>query len=161
MNAAPGPVLRDIHLPPLPGWWPPAPGWWLLCALLLAGATLAWWKWRPRRQARRRARRVLAEFEQNIAALRDAAQAAMLASALSSFARRLVRECAPHAVALRGEAWLAQLDRIGATDEFSRGVGRALIDAPYRPNAQFDAAALVALMRRWTRRVVHGEATRV
>ena len=35
MNAASGPDLRDIHLPPTPSWWPPAPGWWLLAIVVL------------------------------------------------------------------------------------------------------------------------------
>ena len=68
MNPAAGPELRDIHLPPPPGWWPPAPGWWLLAlvgvvVLVLAVRML----WRLERDRRWRAR-VRAELERIAAA---------------------------------------------------------------------------------------------
>ncbi|RLB67278.1 MAG: DUF4381 domain-containing protein, partial [Deltaproteobacteria bacterium] len=28
-------ALKDIHLPPAPGWWPPAPGWWFVTFVVL------------------------------------------------------------------------------------------------------------------------------
>ena len=32
-------ALRDIHLPPEPGFWPPAPGWWILALILVLVAS--------------------------------------------------------------------------------------------------------------------------
>jgi hypothetical protein len=157
-SAAPGPELRDIHLPPPPGWWPPAPGWWLLA--LVAGALLAllcvylYRTWQRRRQRRA----VLAELDRCIAAARG--DPAALATALSRFLRRMSRRSTPGAIALSGEAWLQHLDGRGGSDEFSAGIGRALIDAPFRPAAQYDTAALSALVRRWTRRVLDEERAR-
>ena len=56
--------LRDIHLPPAPGWWPPAPGWWLL-ALLLSGLVAATFFYlRRRRAASRPVRLALAELQE-------------------------------------------------------------------------------------------------
>ncbi len=56
--------LRDMHLPPPPGWWPPAPGWWLTGGLLLLLVALGVAAWRRHRSAnayRRRASTVLHE----------------------------------------------------------------------------------------------------
>jgi hypothetical protein len=157
-SAAAGPELRDIHLPPAPGWWPPALGWWLLA--LLAGALLTlllvylYRSW----QRRRRRRAVLAELDRCIAAARG--DPAALATALSHFLRRMSRRSSPGAVALSGDAWLQHLDRGTGSDEFTAGVGRALIEAPFRRAAHYDAAALSALVRRWTRRVLDEERAR-
>ncbi|MCK5915700.1 MAG: DUF4381 domain-containing protein, partial [Deltaproteobacteria bacterium] len=45
--------LKDIHLPPDPGWWPPAYGWWLIAILLLTITYFGLNRWRQR-QARLR-----------------------------------------------------------------------------------------------------------
>jgi hypothetical protein len=151
-SAVAGPELRDIHLPPPPHWWPPAPGWWLLAIVL--GALAAWlFVYLYKRVRRRRERRaVMAELEREIAAARRDPQA--LAAALSRFLRRLARRATPGSGALAGEAWLEHLDRCAASDEFTRGAGRALIEAPFRPAAAYDAAALTALVRRSARRML-------
>ena len=71
---------------------------------------------------------------------------------LSAFLRRLSRRGDAAAAALAGEAWLDYLDRGAASEEFTRGIGRALVEAPFRPLPQYDTVALIALVRRWTRR---------
>jgi hypothetical protein len=152
--AAAEPVLRDIHLPAAPGWWPPAPGWWLLA---IAAAVLLGWAfvYLYRMVRRRRYRRaVLRELERAIGGARGDATA--LATALSEFLRRLARVDAADAAAMTGEAWLAHLDGRSGSDDFTRGVGRALLDAPYRPAPSYDAAALTALVRRCVRRWLDG-----
>ena len=144
-----GPVLRDIHLPPAPGWWPPAPGWWLLAIVVLA--LLAWLfsHLRRRLRVRRRRRAIMAELERCIDATRH--DPAALATVLSRFLRRLSKQADNANAALAGERWLEHLDQGAGSDEFTRGIGRVLIEAPFRPVMQYDAAALVALVRRWTR----------
>ncbi|MBB5016089.1 DUF4381 domain-containing protein [Rehaibacterium terrae] len=139
------PPLRDIHLPPEPGLWPPAPGWWVLIALALivivALARRALRAWRRRR--RRRA--LLAEFDTALATARDAAEEA---AALSSLLRRAARLRDPAAAALAGEAWLRFLDGDDPRRAFSQGVGRALLEAPFRPSAgDWPREALRALVR--------------
>jgi len=150
--AAPGPELRDIHLPPAPGWWPPAPGWWLLA--LAAAALLAWLFFHLYKRARRRRyrREIMLELDRCVGAARGDPGA--LATALSQFLRRLSRRAEPAASVLSGEPWLQHLDRCAASEEFSHGIGRVLIEAPYRPAAAYDAAALIALVRRCTRQVL-------
>ena len=155
MNPAAGPELRDIHMPPPPGWWPPAPGWWVVALAVLALLALAsvylYRIWRRRRYRKA----VLAELDRRIAAAGN--DPAALATELSRFLRRVSRQQQPSAVALSGKAWLEHLDRGVASDEFSAGVGRALTQAPFQPAPQYDAAALRALVRRWTRRTLERE----
>jgi len=158
LNPANGPALRDIHLPPSPDWWPPAPGWWLLAILCIACAVWLIVVTRKRRRKQRWRRDVLAEFDRCVEAAKG--QPAALAAALSQFLRRMtLRRDAP-AAALADERWLTYLDAQAQTDEFTRGVGRVLIEAPFRPSADYDAAALVALVRRWVRGALAEEAAR-
>jgi hypothetical protein len=99
--------LRDLHLPPAPGFWPPAPGLWLLVALV-AATLLGLAAWRRRRSPlrgwlRRELRRI-----RNSPALR--ADRAALVGALAPLMRRMA--LARHGVAaagLAGEAWARHL----------------------------------------------------
>ncbi len=156
MNPAQGPELRDIHLPPPPSWWPPAPGWWLLAALSLVIVIFTFLYFYKKKQRRRRWRELMAEFDRTVAAAHGDAPA--LAAALSGFLRRLSLTDAPASASLTGDAWLEHLDKRIASDEFSAGVGRALIEAPYRAQADYDAPALIALVRRTVRRSFQREA---
>lgn len=137
--------LRDIHLPTAIGWWPPAPGWWLLLGLgvlLLAGVMLL-----RRRQRRLRDRRLaLAELEELAQGPPDAQ-----AAALSRLLRRAALCHYPPAdcAGLCGEAWLEFLDRPFADRPFSQGIGRFLLEAPYRAGAEMDRPAGIELCRRW------------
>lgn len=149
MNAPNGPLLRDIHLPPPPSWWPPAPGWWLLAFISLALCIATFVFLRKRRRVQRRHRAMLGELDRCIERAGDDAPA--LASALSQFLRRMVVRERPDAAAFAGAAWLEFLDTRLSGDEFRSGIGRVLIDAPYRMQAEFDRPALIALVRRWAR----------
>ena len=167
MNPASGPELRDIHLPPTPGWWPPAPGWWLLALVaLLALALVVRWLWRRERRRRWR-RRVRAELERIVAAHAASADSLRLATDLSHLLRRASLLLDAKAAALRGEAWLAFLDArlppgVGA---FRAGAGNALVDAPFRrpgdARAGVDAAALIGLARSWFAHALQEAPTRV
>ena len=157
--------LRDIHLPPEPSWWPPAPGWWLLAALVLVAA---WWLWRTARRrlrVRRWRLRVRAQIEQLVAQHAKPGDAPQLAAAISQLLRRASLWLDPAAAALQGEAWLDFLDRQlppaeAARGPFRHGAGRALLALPYRRAAEMadgDAAALLALARRWLDHVLATE----
>nr|WP_282452915.1 DUF4381 domain-containing protein [Lysobacter sp. CAU 1642] len=138
--------LRDIHLPPEPGWWPPAPGWWML-ALCLVGVLilLAVLAWRSLQRARLRRQR-LAVLE---GLLREAGEPAIdRIRACAEALRRVAASEAPECARLNGEEWLAWLDRDLPGKPFSEGPGRALLDAPYRPSAEpQQAESLVRLVR--------------
>jgi hypothetical protein len=149
MNSAEGPILRDIHLPPAPGWWPPAPGWWLLAGIGVALCILIAIRLRKRARVQRWRRAVMHEFDALVATAR--ADPAVLAASLSQFLRRLAVRHAPAAVAYSGERWLEFLDQQSSDAQFRSGVGRVLIEAPYRAHMDYDAVALIALVRRWVR----------
>jgi hypothetical protein len=104
--------------------------------------------WQIRRKRRWR-RLVLAELDRAIAAA--GSSGVELAAALSQFLRRMTLRDSAAAAALPPERWLAYLDTLIGEDSFSRGIGRVLLDAPFRADAQYDTSALVALVRRWTR----------
>ena len=155
MNPAAGPTLRDIHLPPPPGWWPPAPGWWVLAIIIVLCSIVAFVKMRQMWSKARIRKAVLAELDCCI----DNAHGdpAVLAAALSQFLRRMALRDTPAAAAFTDERWLGYLDSRTAGDEFARGVGRALLDAPFRRTHSYDAPALIALVRRWTRNALATE----
>ncbi len=154
MSAATGPELRDIHLPAAPGWWPPAPGWWVLAGLV-AIATI-WICIRLRRRTRRRRIRSAILRELDLAVTTTRHDPPQLAASLSQFLRRLALRSAPQAAAFGGERWMSYLDAQVGSDEFSRGIGRVLLDAPFQRTHAFDSDALIALVRRYTRAVLDG-----
>lgn len=151
MNA-PGPVLRDIHLPHV-GWWPPAPGWWLLFALALALFALGLWQLR-RAWRRRRWRAALhAELAALAAAHASNEDDAELARGLSALLRRAALRRQPSAAALHGAAWLDFLERI-APGALAREHAEALQRATYVPHAHLHAATLIAACTRWLEHAV-------
>lgn len=160
MNAD-GPVLRDIHLPADPSWWPPAPGWWLLAALVLS--VIAFGAWRAVRATRRRRWRdaVIGELDAIARRHAEGGDATRLAAELSMLLRRAARLVDARAATLHGDEWLAFLDAQLESDAFTHGVGRVLVDAPWRCTAAFDVDAVLALVRRWLARVVEREPAHV
>jgi len=140
--------LRDIHLPGAIGWWPPAPGWWLLGAFVLLGVALYavhYYRGRHKRAALRAITRVRSALEQG-------AEPVACLQYVSTVLRRFAMTSAAAAPAggaeadvpgLIGERWLRYLDGRWAKTEFSAGLGRKLLAAPYaRPNSIERAAAL-------------------
>jgi len=143
--------LRDIHLPEAVSWWPPAIGWWLV-ALLMAWIifyALRFYKRRIKPQKTvRAARRMLQELKKD-----SSLTAQEKISALSILLRRtaISQSTDPKVAGLTGPAWLAYLDQTTKADFFSRGVGRMLVDAPYRqsPPSDTETAQLIAGCENW------------
>jgi hypothetical protein len=143
--------LRDLHLPPAPGFWPPAPGWWVLGLLAIALITAFTWRAvhyhrrrRPYRNALAALQRLSQAAERGDTGERDAADAvnALLKRALIHGAART--DAAP----LTGDAWLHYLDRILGDDVFSNGAGAALGNARFAPDFSFDTVAVCGAARR-------------
>jgi hypothetical protein len=142
--------LRDIHLPGAIGWWPPAPGWWLLAALALAGLAayaVHYYRGRHKRVALRALTRVRTALEQGaepVACLQHVSTI-LRRFAMTSLAAPRANEtdAVVDVPGLIGERWLAYLDARWARTEFTAGLGRQLLAAPYtRPNSIDRTAAL-------------------
>ncbi|CAI8886786.1 DUF4381 domain-containing protein [Methylocaldum szegediense] len=145
MDALP---LRDIHLPEPISWWPPAIGWWIVAAIAILSIATATWLIRRWRQATvtKLALRELDRLEKD-----SSLGMTEKLRRLSVLLRRVGLSTFPRedVAGLTGEAWLEWLDRPFGVPRFSRGVGRALLDAPYRPIGEADFDGLIALCRDW------------
>lgn len=118
-----------------------------IAALVVAALLLRVWmrRRRPRRAALRELKRMAETLQGGGSLDYQAVSVLVRRAALASYPRREV-------AGLAGNAWLGFLDRTGATQEFSRGLGRALAEAPYAPAATAEHGAVIELVRRWVRR---------
>ena len=141
------PLPQEVSL--LPQTWPSR------IAIVLGVVLAVWTIWRfvYHRRANRYRREALAELNRmhpapDAAPDRLAIQFALLVrrTALGAFPRETI---AP----LTGTAWLAFLDRSYGGNEFSTGVGRWLVSAPYQKTApdRDELNALRGLVDRWIR----------
>jgi Domain of unknown function (DUF4381) len=149
MSVPAGPELRDIHLPPPPGWWPPAPGWWMLAALVLIAIGIGVALWRSRARRHRYVDVVLLELDTLAARHTVDGDRSALAAGISQLLRRVARQHDPDAVHLRGAAWLALLQSLAPKDEVSALA--SLDEAIYRRDTPVDAVAAVTAARSWLR----------
>ena len=163
-------VLRDLHVPAAVSWWPPAPGWWFLSAAAVLGY-LQWryllftrWFRKPRRTSPLLGVGAVARDEMVGLRMRfdETRNVHELVSSLSILLRRVALELFPReeVAALTGESWLRWLDERAQGDVFSVGIGRVLIDAPYRSPEQVaatvDGEALLKACEGWVMTVTRG-----
>ena len=141
--------LRDIHLPP-----PPFPASlsadeWMAAGALVLAAAAAWSAWRFLR--RRRLRAALRELSGLAATHARDGDVQRLAGGLSRLLRSYALSRFPQAgiAGLTDAAWLAFLDAHGGNGAFSSGAGATLAWLPYSSRGEVDAAALIAVVRRW------------
>ena len=133
--------LRDLHLPAPVGWWPPALGWWLLEALLLAAAALYglhYYRSRHKRAALRAIARVRAALEQGAEPVACMQYVSTILRRFAMTSPAALRDGAREVdvAGLIGERWLKYLDGRWERTDFSAGVGKRLLAAPYaRPNS--------------------------
>ena len=138
--------LRDIHLPEPVSWWPPAPGWWMLFAVVIIALGISWWLYRRWRQ-----RRILRELEAQLDAIKTEYQqhhdGVKTVTQLSVLLRRACISFFPRkdVAGLTGERWLAFLDHISNSLEYSEGAGKLLLDAPYKPAEAIDEKQITPL----------------
>lgn len=157
-------ALHDIHLPPPIGWWPPAPGWWLLLVLVMVLIVSLFWRLHRRRMQQHRpspitVKQIVAAASLEMDRLAEDIEAGLVPRQAVADGSRLLRRVAIQLAVLRGdtndvagmtgEAWLRWLDAQWNRDDFSQGVGRELIDAPYRHELNINPSALLSLSRTW------------
>ena len=122
--------LRDVELPEVSAM--PALGWWfllLLFVVLLVALLYCHRRWRARlwqRQAR-------LELQSIRDQLGNESSSALL-SRCSQLARKVVlaTDHREQIASLHGEPWLAKLDDVCGRPEFTQGIGRLLLDQPYK-----------------------------
>lgn len=129
--------LRDIHLPDAAAetanagfvYWPAA----VVLAVVLAAL---WFAWRRRSHWRRDIARRLDAIERVAGEGRVREGWIELATLL----RRIAMGASDRqeVAGLIGDAWLDRLDRLFATDAFSRGPGRGVIVFPYKDHGEQD-----------------------
>lgn len=147
----PGPVLRDIHLPPNPSWWPPAPGWWLLGVIVLLALVATSWFARRYRLRRRGQRQLMMKLDNLASTYARDGDAAALAAGLHQLLRRVARMHDPATTQQSGAAWQQTLARV-SVDRATVIRLLALDDAMYRAQSDFDATATLSAARRWLQR---------
>ena len=154
--ATPDPLadLRGYHLPDAVAWWPPAPGWWLLAGLLLVLIIGLGFYLVRRRRRRAAARMALGELARLRSDFASNGKPGDFVRGLSRLLRRfaLARFPRHRVAALTGTAWLEFLDANGGDGRFRDGLGRLLVEAPYRPMAELPTDALADLAADWIQR---------
>ena len=138
-------ALRDIHLPPEPGFWPPAPGWWILAlVLVLVAIALAWWQRSVarRRRPQREALRALADLRDALA--RERRRIGSLPRARPCCAGWRSSSFPQASVAgLSGRPWLEFLVEHGGGSGFAAAEAELLLSAPYASCIDADEAERV------------------
>ena len=150
--------LKDIHLPPPPGVWPLAPMWWILLVFLLLICT--WIALRLYRRSRRKKyrNRILAKYRLLEEQLIKQADNETIAQ-INTLLRQLAVNYYPRSetASLTAFDWLNFLDKTAETQEFTKGAGRILMDAPYRngklKNLNLDE--FTPLIRGWIKKTVN------
>ena len=147
--------LIDIPLPREVSLWPQTWGSRLVIAALLVAAIVALWQFVHHRRANRYRREALAELQRIMRTPPASLAPNELVMQLSLLVRRTALAAFPReqVAPLAGSAWLAFLDRTGSETEFSSGVGRWLVRAPYSRTQPDDGqrSLLIDLTRRWIR----------
>lgn len=129
--------LKDIHQPQPVSWWPPAPGWFILIILILITCftlgMLAYKAWR--RYYRKRF--ALASLKSFKTQYQEQPETQIVAQASILLKRVMIARFGKAQIAtLTDLEWLAFLDYVSKTDEYSQGVGKALLTIPYQATAQ-------------------------
>ncbi len=133
--------LHDIVVPaPIP-WLPPAPGWYavgfslLLLLLWFFGKRYQTWQ---RNRYRREALHALRYIEKS---LTDPAQFPQFLPQLPELVKRtaIAAYGRIQVASLSGHDWLIFLDNSGATDIFSTGSGKILLECSYQPDSRLKA----------------------
>ena len=155
------PQLHDIHLPDNPGIWPLAVGWWILLALLLLIALWVFLKRRKQLKLKKQRDVIFAKLDRLEKHLKEKPSNHVIAE-INTLLRQLAVNYYPRAriASLTGAQWLQFLDQSGKTQDFTKGAGRILIDAPYQPDDSsgnlnnFNKDEFIPLIRRWVKKVV-------
>jgi hypothetical protein len=153
--------LKDIHLPSTINWWPLAYGWWRVSGFIVL-LTLAWYFRHTLRAWIAPGLCKIALRHLNSIANNTQLTPQKKVQHISQLLRRsaISSSTRDQVAGLAGEQWLQFLDGDDPHLPFSKGIGRSLIDAPYRPDAQLDIDALLELAGHWLKQNTRRKAIR-
>ena len=132
-----------------------------LCVLLLSIRVYRWWRHRQHLNAARawkveaehalgelRERVLAASDEQNTNDTLDPGVCASILGDASILTRRiaLVAEARADVAPLSGAAWLAELDRLACSEQFTSGDGQLLAAGPYERSPRHNRSVLLGLV---------------
>ena len=146
--------LKDIHLPEAISWWPLAIGWWVLI-ITLPFIVFALYRIFQKLNQTKALKNALKIARKNLDQIETNANLTSMQKLreVSALVRRVAISVAPReeVAGLTGKAWLAFLDNGLVDAPFSEGIGRLLVDAPYRKNPPTDPEImeLISLCRNW------------
>ena len=151
--------LKDIQNPNAISMWPATIAWYILFAIIII--IIAWLliKLMQRLFKRKRQQHALTLLKQAVA--RYPKNANLAIADISTLLRRiaLAKFKRKNVASLSNQAWLIFLDETLSTKkrpckEFSTGIGKLLISAPYQKNSSCDIDALAKLVERWIKGVL-------
>lgn len=149
--------LKDIHLPGDPNVWPLALGWWLLIGLALILLVMLFLKTRKYLAIRHHKKMLCDEYNDLEKKLTQSPDKNLIVET-NILLRRLALAYYPekNIASLTGGDWLNFLDISGKTQDFSRGAGRILIDAPYRSGQleNYNGDEFIPLIRNWVNQTI-------
>lgn len=149
MNELP---LRDIHLPDSISWWPPAIGWWLLPLLLILiiAAFYLYRRYRKQHKTINYQKAALSELSHIEKQFPETHSMEYLRQ-ISALLRRIMLSYYPreNVASLTGERWFEELHKLSKGDFFSAEQQLLILQAAYRPSAEFDRTALQKTCKQW------------
>jgi len=147
--------LRDIHSPAAISMGPETTAWYIVFAIalmIMVWMLIRFIKAYARKRRQKQALDILHSAVTNYTAENSASAIASISILLRRIA--LARFKRENVASLKNAAWLNFLDQQLQTTEFSTGIGKILITAPYQKRVETDIAALSDLVERWIKRVL-------
>lgn len=145
--------LKDIHTPNAISMWPATLAWYVVFAAILAILIYAairlfqlYFKKRRKQQIINLLDLIVARYPKNPTVALADLSILIRRIALSQYKRAEVAK-------LHNEEWLNFLDHATQTTEFSNGIGRILLTAPYQKSVNVNIQALANLIERWISRI--------
>lgn len=157
MNPQQSLQLKDIHLPANASAWPLALGWWLLILLALFVGIILFFKIKKYLKIKKHKLALKDEYLTLENKLNSSPTKDLIAET-NILLRRLALAYYPekNIASLTGGDWLSFLDTSANTQDFSKGAGRILIEAPYRSGQleNYNSDEFIPLIRKWVNQTI-------
>lgn len=142
--------IRDIHLPPIPGWWPVAPAWWLALFILLTIIFVGIWLFK---KIKHKSTQQLAMKKFLVIKSRYAndQNKTVLLQQISVLLRRICMSYSSRQTiaGLIGKQWIAHINSATNTSCPVLINKQLFIDGPYQKHIDYDANELLLFIQTW------------